>query len=108
MVRAAHDHVQAKWFAVAPKTDEMRRVGQMLHMAVTNITTRLMSAVPDIRADEVLLRHVLAPVLTTILRYTSWGQSSTHKQTEHESPADYEHVDVLVEDILEYISDRVS
>ena len=80
-------------------------------MAVTNITMRLISTVPDIKADELLLRHVLAPILTTILRFTSWGKSIPNRDEndqKHDYTDDQDNVNLLVEEVMSHISDRVS
>jgi len=115
MIRAAHEHMKVNWFALVPKTDELRRVGHNLHMAVTNITMRLISTVPDIKADELLLRYVLAPVLTTILRFTAWGKSTPNRDEDDpnwshadDHADDQDHVNLLVNEVMSHISNRVS
>lgn len=109
MIHAAHKYMQSKWFALQPISStpslhaDVQRIGRMLHLAVSNITTRITANLTE-NTHELVLRHALAPVLSSLLRLI---QPRPDNATSADDAADNT-TDALVDDVLAYIEDRLN
>lgn len=96
MLHSAHEYAHSRYFAVQPEFD-VQRIGRRLHLAVTKIAANLTADLVG-RTTELILRHALAPVLTSLLRLTK-----PHSESDDMD----EDIGNLVEDVLAYIEERV-
>jgi hypothetical protein len=104
MLNMAQRHIEAKWFAIKPVTPvptEILRMGEILHVAIKNVTNHVISSINNAAPDELILRHVFVPVLKCILRFTSWGRDREQEQLDSV-------VTRVMQDITSYIVDDPS
>ena len=103
MLNVAHEYMQSHWFSVrsiSPLYADVQRIGRMLNHAVTNIVTNITTRITDNltgNMQDLVLRHAIAPVLTSLLRLIK----------PHSANATDDATNALVEDVLMYIEERV-
>ena len=97
MVRRAHALTSQAWLPVATVDETVRHLleGAFLQSTVVNFTIRILKSIP-VQTDELLIRNVIAPMLSTALRFTSWGRSGGEGEEGEEEEGDVVFVETVV------------
>ena len=72
MLQEAHAFTRQKWL---PLVAVQTLADNFLQTTVANFTIHLLKAIPA-QSDELLLRNVVAPMLSAALRFTSWARDA--------------------------------
>lgn len=109
MLNHAHEYMRSQWLPVQPIPPlhaDVHRIGRMLHIAVSNITMRITANLTD-HVQEVILRHALAPILSSLFRLIKPTNSTVDFTSNSNGESTDDSVESLVDDVLAFIEERI-